>query len=179
MRDLLSISLKQASRLFWVLLILTLATIVGMQITGEPLKTEAAPGGIVSFELIGNLEGSQKIMESWQGPIMIWAGINMGLDFLFLSLYGVTIALGCLLVSHRLPAQYAFLKRLGIWMAWAVIVAAGLDVVENISLIYLLTGSSNATLPVLAKWCAIPKFNLVLLSILYILGALVPALRKK
>ena len=148
-----------------------------MQITGAPLKTAAAPGGIVTFELIGTMEGSQQIINSWQGDTMIWAGINLGLDFLFLTLYGLTIALACLLVSEKVLSP--FMKKVGIWLAIGVLAAAVLDVVENISLINLLLGSDNASLPVLAKWCATPKFVLVLLSLLYVLGGIVPAVRNK
>ena len=86
---------QNKTQLFWLLFGLTVLTIVGMQMTGSALVNEIAPGGIITFELIGTLAGSQSVVDSWQGPAMIWAGINMGLDFLFLFLYSVTIALGC------------------------------------------------------------------------------------
>jgi len=59
---------------------------------------------------------------------------------------------------------------LGRWLAVGILIAAGLDVIENISLILLLTGSENEYLSPLARWMAIPKFGLVLLSLLYIVG---------
>ena len=161
---------QNKTQLFWLLFGLTVLTIVGMQMTGSALVNEIAPGGIITFELIGTLAGSQSVVDSWQGPAMIWAGINMGLDFLFLFLYGVTISLGCLILADRMPKNPQILKTLGRWLALGVLIAAGLDVVENISLILLLTGSENEVLPVLARWCAIPKFGLVLLSLLYIVG---------
>ena len=169
---------KIGVKFFWVLFCLTILTIIGMQITGTPLNTEVAPGGIVSFELVGTLEGSQSIINSWQNDKMIYAGINMGLDFLFLSLYSITIALSCLLISKRLPAHWKFFKKLGIWLAVVVIIAALLDIVENIALIKLLLGSENALLPVLAKWCATPKFLLIFLAIVYVIIGLYPVLRK-
>ena len=168
---------KTGVKFFWVLFCLTILTIVGMQITGTPLNTEVAPGGIVSFELIGTLEGSQSIINSWQNDKMIYAGINMGLDFLFLSLYSITIALSCLLVSVRLSEHWKFIKKLGVWMAVAVIIAALFDIVENIALIKLLLGSKNELLPVIAKWCAIPKFSIVILSILYVIIGICPILK--
>ena len=168
---------KIGVKFFWVLFCLTILTIIGMQITGTPLNTEVAPGGIVSFELIGTLEGSQSIINSWQNDKMIYAGINMGLDFLFLSLYSITIALSCLLVSVRLSEHWKFIKKLGVWMAVAVIIAALFDIVENIALIKLLLGSKNELLPVIAKWCAIPKFSIVILSILYVIIGIFPILK--
>ena len=164
--------------LFWVLFALTILVIIGMQISGGPLVTEAAPGGIITFELIGTFEGSQSIINSWQGRTMTYAGINMGLDFLFLTLYGITIALGCLLISERLPVQWEKLKQVGTWLAAGVLFAAFLDIIENIALIRLLVGSQNEILPVMAKWAAIPKFFLVLLSLVYVLGGLIPVLKR-
>ncbi|MBC8376675.1 MAG: hypothetical protein H8E26_11580 [FCB group bacterium] len=161
---------QDKARLFWLLFGLTVLTIVGMQLTGSALVNETAPGGIVTFELVGTLAGSQAIVDSWQGSAMTWAGINMGLDFLFLFLYGLTIALGCLILANRIPEKFQSLKTLGRWLALGILVAAGLDVIENISLILLLTGSENEFLSPLARWMAIPKFGLVLLSLLYIVG---------
>ena len=164
--------------LFWTLFGLTILTIIGMQVTGAPLKTEAVPGGIVTFELIGTIEGSREIINSWQGVVMTYAGINMGLDFLFLTLYGITIALACMIVSDRLPVNMVMLKQIGVWLAVAVVFAAILDVIENIALIKLLLGSQNTMLPILAKWCAIPKFGLVLLALLYPVGGIIINSRK-
>ncbi len=59
-------------------------------------------------------------------------------------------------------------------MALAVIIAALLDIVENIALIKLLLGSANELLPVVAKWCAIPKFSIVSVAILYVVICIVP-----
>lgn len=164
---------QNKAQVFWLLFGLTVFTIVGVQITGSALVNETAPGGIVSLELVGTLAGSQGIIDSWRGPDMTWAGINMGLDFLFLFLYGTTIALGCLILSDRMPEKNRSLKAVGHWLALGALVAAGLDIIENITLIRLLTGSENEFLPSLARWMAIPKFGLVLLALLYVLGGVV------
>ncbi len=162
---------QEPGRLFWVLFVLTALTYVGMQVTGSALVNDIAPGGIVTFELIGSMAGSQSIMDSWQGPSMTWAGMNMGLDFLFLVLYSLTISLGCVILAEKLPEKMQKLKRVGQGMSRIVFLAAGLDIVENIALMTLLTGSQNDYLPALARWCAIPKFGLVLIALLYVMGA--------
>jgi len=154
------------TRLFWVLFVLTLLTLAGMQITGAPLVNQTAPAGIVSFELVGDLVGSQAIMNSWTGETLTWAGINMGLDFLFLTLYGITIALGCLLQANQ--ASNPMVRKLGVWLAVGVLFASVLDIIENVSLVLLLTGSENAVLPQLARAVAIPKFALVFLALAYV-----------
>ncbi len=168
------------NRLFWALFSLTILTIVGIQLTGVALITDIAPEGIVSFELVGTLTGSQNIIDSWEGPALTWAGINMGLDFLFLFLYAVTIALACLILSEKMPIRLRGVRKLGRWLAIGIMVAATLDIIENISLIALLTGSESEFLPVLARYCAIPKFGLVLISLLYVItGGLVVLTNKK
>ena len=172
------INLEKRSRFFWLLFALTMLVVIAMQITGQALKTVAAPGGIVSLELIGSLEGSRSIIHSWQGEAMTWAGINMGMDFLFLTLYGITISLGCLLTADNFRNHFQFLKRIGQWLAIGVLVAAFLDIIENVSLIALLVGNNHALLPAVARYCAIPKFTLVAISLFYILGGLLPGLRK-
>lgn len=150
--------------------------LVVMQVTNAPLRNDIAQAGIVSFEFAGSLAASQAIIQSWQGEAKTWASLNMGLDFLFLFLYGSTIALACFLVSERM--NRLALKRLGIWLAFGVLFAAALDIVENVALINLLLGSESGGLPILAKWMAIPKFILVLLSLLYVITGMIPALKK-
>lgn len=173
------IQTPEAKRLFGVLFVFTLLTFVGMQITGAPLKNDVAPGGIITFELVGTLEGSQAIIDSWTGLPLVWAGVNMGLDFLFLFFYGVTIALACLMLAARKPANLHILEVAGKWLAAGVLFAAVLDIIENISLILLLTGSESEFLPQLARSVAIPKFGLVLLALLYVVVAGLMVLMKK
>ena len=140
-----------------------------MQVTGAHLINETAPGGIVSFEFAGSLDRSAEIMESWQGDAMGWAKINMGIDFIFLSCYALAIALACLLVSSRVRNLYPLFASWGRWFALVILVAAGLDVIENLALIALLSGWQHTLLPILAKVAAIPKFIMVALSLLYAL----------
>ncbi len=161
----------ETKRLFWILFALTILALFGMQLTGAPLKTEIAQGGIITFELVGTLTGSQGIIESWQGTTMVWAGINIGLDFLFLFLYATTISLGCLILANKMPKNLHALSVLGVWLARGVILAAILDIVENIALILLLTGYKSEFLPQLARSVALPKFGLVFLALLYIVSA--------
>lgn len=162
---------QEPGRVFWFLFALTSLTYVGMQVTGSALVNDVSPGGIVTFELIGTMVGSQSIMNAWQGPTMTWVGMNMGLDFLFLVLYSLTISLGCVILAKKLPEKMQKLKRVGKGLSRIIFLAAGLDVVENLALMALLTGSQNEYLPVLARWCAIPKFALVLIALFYVLGA--------
>jgi hypothetical protein len=60
--------------------------------------------------------------------------------------------------------------RAGIWLAWGLVAAAFLDYLENYALIRNILGSELALWPVMARWCAIPKFILVGIGLLFVIG---------
>lgn len=163
----------EQKRAFVVLFVLTIVVMVALQYLGGPLKTDAAPFGIVSFELAGTLPLAQKMIESWGQTERIYAGINLGLDFLFIIAYASCIGLGCVLVARSLVQRSVLVASVGFVLSWALLIAALFDCTENYALINLLFGSQKATFAMVARWCAIPKFLIVGLCIAYaLLGAL-------
>ena len=117
------------ARLFASLFILTLAVMAALNILGEPLITEAAPAGIISYEFAANEKTAQSILDSWDDRAKIFAGFNLGLDYLFLILYASTIALAIILLADKnLGRAVLFLATALAWGQW---LAAGLDAVEN------------------------------------------------
>jgi hypothetical protein len=160
-------------RAFVVLGVLAIALMLAEQITGAPLRTDAAPSGIVSFELAGALPVAQKIIDSWSATTRVYAGLNLGLDFLFIAAYATCIGLGCVIVARKIAPRCAPVAAAGIVLAWALWLAALLDCVENYALISLLLGSQQSAYAAIAQWCAVPKFMIVGLGIAYVLlGAL-------
>ena len=160
-------------RAFVVLFVLTIIAMAAEQITGAPLRTDAAPFGIVSFELAGSLPVAQQIIESWGAAGRVYAGLNLGLDFLFIAVYASCISLGCVIIARNLARQSALFASIGVVLAWALLIAALLDCIENYALISLLLGSQQALFAALAQACAIPKFAIVGVGIAYVLlGAL-------
>ncbi|QQS45524.1 MAG: hypothetical protein IPM66_16485 [Acidobacteriota bacterium] len=153
---------------FIVLTILTLSLSYALASTGRPLKTPAAPNGIISYEFAGNLANSAAMIDSWDEQARVAAGLNLGLDYLYLVAYPLTIGLGCLLVGRRFRTGSLF-SRAGIVLAWVQPVAGLLDAVENAALIQLLTGSRLDYLPAIAYWCAAPKFAIVIVGLAYVL----------
>ena len=163
------INKKSQFPVFIVSFITTILIIVGMQLLGKPLITNAAPSGIISFEFAGDLETAQSIIASWGPEATTYAGLNLGFDYLFMVGYGITIGLGCVLISQKLKDKINPLSFLGIFLAWGSILAALLDALENYALIRILLGSINELWPPIAKWCAGVKFFLVAIGIGYIL----------
>lgn len=153
---------------FIVLTILTLSLSYALTSSGRPLKTAAAPNGIVSFELAGNLTNAVAMIDSWDEPARVAAGLNLGLDYLYLIAYPLAIGLGCLLVARRFrPSGIASMA--GVLLSWTLPVAGVLDAIENYALIHLLTGSRDELFPAVAYWCAAPKFAIVIAGLAYVL----------
>jgi hypothetical protein len=168
------ISLSAQKRAFWVLFAVTILVMTTLQVIDAPLKTEVAPLGIVSFEFAGDLSHAQKMVESWGRKGRIAAGVSLGLDYLFLLTYVGSIGMGCVLIARSVSKRLKQLSRIGVFLAWGLLVAGLLDVVENYSLIRVLLGSNLAIWPKIATWCAVPKFAIVAAGLAYIwIGALV------
>jgi hypothetical protein len=166
------IAVQAQTVVFAAVLILTLALGVSLQALGSPLRTAEAPSGIVAFEFAGTLQKAEAIVASWGQAGKTFAGLNLGLDYLFLFSYAICIGLGCVLISRALSSRFRVLSSLGLVLAWAQIGAGLLDSLENYALIRVLLGTKLAYWPEVAHWCAIPKFLIIAAGILYVvLGA--------
>jgi hypothetical protein len=153
---------KLQNRAFIVMLPLTLLAMFVEQVTGGPLKTDAAPSGIVSFELAGKLSLAQAMVKSWGQLGQVYAGLNLGFDFVFIITYVICIGLGCVIV-----ARSGFLSSVGVVLAWAIFAAGLFDCIENYNLIQILLGYGQEVNAIAAQWCAIPKFTIIGLGLAY------------
>jgi hypothetical protein len=149
---------------------LALLAMASLQVLGGPLKTEAAPMGIISFEFAGELSKAQSMVKSWGEQGQVYAGLNLGLDYLFMVAYATAIGLGCVLASRPWAKRVAFLASVGLVLSWGQLLAASLDAVENYALIRVLLGSTEELWPLVARWCAIVKFLLVGAGLVYVLS---------
>jgi len=163
-------------RFFWPLLGLTLLLILIFEITGGPMTTEAAPYGVVSFELAGSVENMQQILTSWDAPVQLRAAFGLGLDYFFMVAYASTIAFGCGLAAQVLLRSGWPLAVFGNILAWGVILGALLDVFENVALTMIIFGKVASPWPEIARWCAIPKFALIFMGIVFVIYGGVVAL---
>jgi len=158
---------QQKSTLMWLVTV-TLVTIIAMQTLSAPLVTKDAPAGIVSFELAGDLQTSNTIIDSWNEQIRIFAGLGLGLDFLFLLLYSTTLALACSIIKYSLTLRKPIFSMFGTLVIWSALIAGVCDGIENIALIKLLLGSQSQLWPMLANVFAITKFILIAMALIYI-----------
>jgi len=137
-----------------------------------PLQTDAAPSGIVSFELAGSQEKTGQILASWDVRAKLFAAFGLGFDYLFMVVYATFISLICLMASERYTGWFS---RLGTLLGWGAYLAALFDTVENIALWNLLSSDISHIWPILAMWCASFKFTFIIIGLLYgIIGWVYP-----
>ncbi|HWT00930.1 MAG TPA: hypothetical protein VN256_11850 [Pyrinomonadaceae bacterium] len=166
--------LKEADYLgLWVafLLLTLLALWVGDR-AGPRLenKGKAPSRPMIAFEMAGDADKAQEVLnksEDADPNARAKFKTALGWDFLFIFIYPLCGAVGCLLVikyllAHELPGVPPGFVLLALLPA-----AALLDAVENYSLLKVLRGPIENPWPQVARWCAIPKFAIVGLVLLY------------
>jgi hypothetical protein len=157
--------------LFGLFLVLTLAAMLALNISGRPLITSEAPAGIVSYEFAGNVAGAVRIIDSWDETARVSAGFNLGLDYLYLFLYANAIAMALLWLTEGSPARW--LTTAAAALAWGQWLAAFLDATENFALFTMLVTAPADPWPGLAWWCAAAKFALIITGLVVVLVAAV------
>lgn len=161
-----AVSTLWRARIFVPLLSATFIVMFVLNVTGAALRNEVAPQGIVSWELAGNLSNAWAILASWDAAARVSAAFNLGLDFLFLALYSTTIAFACVWLASSLP--WPVLARIGVILAWGQWGAAALDAVENVALSIMLLDMPATPWPQTAWGCAVLKFGIVFLGLIYV-----------
>jgi hypothetical protein len=174
---------------FFAFLILTLLLLAIFWILDQPLRTEAAPRGVVSFELAGSPLAAREITESWKklstllsatgkpnpdivNVAYVFAAFGLGLDYLFMPVYALALGFATLLVAQKQTGRIHLLLVLAGYGAFA---AALFDAVENYALFQVLLGKVGSSYPEIAASCATVKFGLLVFGILVaLIGWLFP-----
>jgi hypothetical protein len=171
-----SIPANKRPKVFWPLLVITLFLLVLLNLEGKPMVTQAAPLGIVSYELAGSVSRAQQILASWDQQAQLSAAFSLGLDYVFMLAYSAAIGLACIWTADALHRRNWPLAWVGAPLAWGVWLAAAFDATENIALVVVLFGTVQAPWPEVARWCAIFKFSLIFLGLVYAFFGLVVSL---
>ena len=155
-------------RLLALLTGVTLALSVWLSVLGAALTTEVTPQGIVSFELAGTAAAAQAVIGAWDARAREAAMLVQGVDFLFLVAYPLWFSLASLRLGRRLGGVW---QRAGQRLAWAVLLAAPLDVIENLALIRQLEFGASDAAARIAWASAVPKFALVAVATVFVASA--------
>lgn len=173
------ISPKSRPAVFAALLAVTLFIMVVLNISGGPLRNDEAPAGIISYELAGDVEGANAILNSWDSEAKVYAEFNLGFDYLWMIFYSTTIALGVVWTAEAFQLK-GTLATVFNTLAWGQWLAALLDALENTALTIMLFSQPASPWPQIAYWSAVIKFALVILGLLATLsGAVLFRLRPR
>jgi hypothetical protein len=167
-----------------VALLIALNLWLGIKAGGDRLLTNTvATQGIVSLETAGSAERAGAIILSWTKTpdgisLRSVALHSLIYDGFFIIFYTITLALGCFIAAGIIEVRHRKLKdlglvKLGLILARLQVLTAALDFLEDIALWRMLSNSTSSLWPSLARWCAIPKFALIAVSLLYILLAFI------
>jgi hypothetical protein len=162
------VSAPYRKRFFFTFLFLTLILFAVFRVLDQPLRTPAAPNGIVSFELARTPVAAERMISSWSETGKTFASFGLGIDYLFMPLYSFALAFGTLLAAGK---HSGWLKSLGAAAGWGAFVAALFDAVENFALFQILLGAYPSSYPAIAAFCATVKFGLLLAGLAYALTA--------
>ena len=177
---------------FFTFLFLTLVLFAIFRVLDKPLRTDAAPNGIVSFELAGDSQTARSITDSWKqtgrslGSVAgqsnadivnlpyAFAAFGLGIDYLFMPLYALALAFGTLLAAQK---HEGWIQSIGALAGYGAFVAALFDAVENFALWRVLLGAIESAYPAIAAFCATVKFALLLFGLVYgLVGWMLPKL---
>lgn len=119
------------------------------------------------------------MLASWDTNAKINAGLSLGIDFLFLFVYGIFFATACFAVAKKFKDRINWFYKLGIYLACLQFVAALFDAIENVALIKLLLGSNNGMYSSIAFYFASAKFAIIAIGFIYIILGLLTSLFQK
>ena len=162
---LLNLPRPLCKRLFWLSLVLTALSTLVLQLIDRALHSAAAPQGIVSYELAGHAATAAKILASWDANARLHAAFSLGFDHLYILAYVITLTLAALGLA---AAHSGIIRSIGIILAWGMGVAGLADVLENYLLWRMLILAPTETAAMTARWAALLKFTLILLTFGYL-----------
>lgn len=149
----------------------TALLLVAITTLGLPLRTGAAPLGIVSLQFAASPEAAERMLASWSSvprPRLLWAH---GLDLLLPVAYALAIGLGAMRSAHAALTA----ERSAAIASGAAVAAAVADQIENVAMAStILLGASWAGVLVTLV-AATAKSTLLVLA----LGALVAAVTRE
>lgn len=152
----------------WLWLGLLFVAVCGLAVTlkvqGGPL--EKAGASILEYEFTWDRQGAARVLGRWSTPaLQETARKQLLLDFPFLLVYPVFLALACAMLSG---APGNAMAGVGIFLSWALLAALPLDAAENLALLRMLPDRPDETLARLATLAAGAKFTLVYAGLGYL-----------
>jgi hypothetical protein len=164
-----ALSKKRRRRVMLALTVGEIAQLGPLLSLERRMKRTGGPG-IIPFELAGTTERSQQIIKTWGEQGRAAARRSLLLDYPFPATYASLQAMACTASANALSNRDSRLADIGGLFAWAQLMAAVFDYVENTSLLLILAGR-DGRLPMIARRAALAKFVLIYAGLAYMLVA--------
>jgi hypothetical protein len=166
--------------LLLLLLIGTIIMIVVMAKTGATLKTTATPNGILDLEFAYNSTKTTAVTNAWAANNIVdniaAAKINTSLDFIFLFFYSLFLYFTCKKIARFSTGAFS---KAGLLIAKGALLAGILDVAENAGMLSTLSGNALNSVAFITTACAVIKWALALLAVIYCLAGLISLMLRK
>jgi hypothetical protein len=147
-------------RALWGLSCAGVGTLIPLLALEREMTRTGGPG-IITFELAGTPQRTERIMQRWGKTGRAAARRSLILDYPFLVAYASLQALACNAASDSMRRRdLNMLAAAGAPLAWGQLAAGGFDAIENAALLAILAGHGGH-LPALARACARAKFSLL------------------
>ena len=158
-------SSRQLQNLFWILLALNIFFILWSRNFLQPLQTRE----VVRFEIAKTAPVAEGILREWTTSPdgkLDKAVQAIYLDYLFIILYVAGLSIGSIYLS--LLTAHPILKRAGRFIPFLIVAAGVCDVIENIAMMYSLTGHLSGWNVWVAYDMAVTKFSIIILALIFL-----------
>lgn len=139
----------------------------------KKITEELGRGPILALELAGSPAEAERVLtvsRNANGQAIEKFRVAIAWDYLFLFIYPACVAAGCMIVAKFVSEKNLPGAGLGLFLIIIQPVAALLDAVENYAMLRVLSGPIQSPWPEIARWCALPKFAIpVLTGALYVI----------
>lgn len=153
--------------------VLAVAMLIVLYLLDSELKGRTGYG-TADMQLVSSGYGLRIIVDRWiSPPNMSLAGFLLGLDYLFMPIYGAALFFGALAALDRFAPKPGNLRRLMTRLSLAPIGAALCDAIENGLQIYMLTHTPTNLLASFALEATAGKWLGVLIGLILSIAALI------
>jgi hypothetical protein len=145
------------------------------------LRLKAHTGfGTLDLQRESTALGMKKVFSAWIArPDAALAGFNLGLDFLFMPLYGFALFYGAIAAREAFAPKEGTLRRIMLFLAAAPLAAALFDVAENSFQLSMLLTTPTDAMASLSHSMTCAKWLCVIVGIAMALLGLVGRFRRK
>lgn len=154
----------------WIVLalMLLLFLLVGQKAGADTVELKADAGykrPMLALEM--NAGAAPRMFRSWDESTKSKLRTALWWDFLFIFIYPSAIATSCFIAGRFLDSRGIVAFRYTLIIIFLQLVAALFDATENFALLRVLRGPIESPWPQLARWCALCKFGLIIIGIVY------------